>query len=690
MLLNIVMAHTKTYGWAKIQSLKKVESDKPKPLEYDDSREKRILEALMPFSRLKPQNNLTEVQIDNVTRKTSIAFLILPEWATKFPPYNVARLAAVTKQAGYKTYAYDLNAKAYKQHKHWPGLDFDPWSGTRDWKWRAPYYLTDLHPYMEKFFNNYIDKLIELDVTAVGFTLYYCNAEPTKWMAQELKRRKPDIKIIVGGPDTQNGFWQPEPYYDYIVTGEGEKLLLQVLSHIEEGLPLEKQMHLRQLEGERLNLDTVPVPDYSYFNHSDYDIPNGVNFELSRGCTAKCVFCNETHFWKYRGRMSSTVLTEILELYNTRGVDVIWFLDSLVNGNLKELRAFAKGIIASGAKISWTGYARCDERMDLEYLQDLADSGCIALSFGIESGSENVLKDMDKGVTVKEIEQNLRDCTTVGIEAFSTWVTGFPTETTQDFYETLTLIWRNRNTCLTHIPSGGGGYNVTVESIVGQNFKRFHIANATFEDNWIKDDFTNSKYHRMIRIKMFSILNEHLVNDKGIKFGDRPGIVKHFNLKLKDNKVNEIEFEKFDFNLIKSGISDFADSLMNEIFVILRLLYRTRGSYSIEINFNPNLDLSEFSERLGGDFHAVVKFDIDSDGNFTTHYDYKFKQKENAWSYFDYSGAKSVGIDRARKLSGLAENLEETKDQRYEYVMNTYPKIDLSFEHSGSMQGKWD
>lgn len=689
MRINIFMSKPEIYGWDKIQSLGKQEENRPKPLEYDDSREKRVMEALLPFARLKPQQNLTEVQIENVTRKTSVAFVLLPEWATKFPPYNVARLAAVAKQAGYKTYAFDLNAKAYRQHKKWAGLDFDPWSGTRDWKWRAPYYLTDLHPYMEKFLNSYVDKLLELDVTVVGFTLYYCNAEPTKWMAQELKRRKPDIKIIVGGPDTQNGFWQPEPYYDYIVTGEGEKLLLQVLSHIEQGFPLEKQMHLRQIEGERLNLDSVPAPDYSYFDFADYDIPNGVNFELSRGCTAKCVFCNETHFWKYRGRMSSSVVTEILDLYNNRGIDVIWFLDSLVNGNLKELRAFAKGIIASGAKISWTGYARCDERMDLEYLQDLADSGCIALSFGIESGSDNVLRDMDKGVNVKEIEQNLRDCAEVGIEAFSTWVTGFPTETTQDFYETMMLIWRNRNTCLTHIPSGGGGFNVTAESIVGQNFKRFNIAHATYEDNWIKDDFTNSKYHRMIRIKMFSIFVENLINDKGIKFGDRPGIINHFKLKFAHKQIQEIEFEKFDFNIVKSGISPFADSLMNEIFALLRLFYRTRGAFEIHIDFNPNLDLAEFSHRLGGDFHAFIDFAIDDEGNFQTNFSYKFKQQENAWQWFDYSTAKSVGIDRARKLSGPDAPTEDTWEERYRVTMDTYPKLDFSFQHAEMIKGKW-
>ena len=676
----------KNYGWYRIETLGKKPEIKDNT--YDDGREQRIIQALAPYARNKPHSNLTTVDIENITRNTSIAFVLLPEWATKFPPYNVARLAAVSKGAGYKTYAYDLNAKAFSDHQNWEGLDFDPWSGTRDWKWNAPYYMTDLHHYIEPFLLKYVEKLLEDKVTCVGFTLYYCNAEPTKWMAKELKRRNPDIKIIVGGPECHNGYWKPEPEYDYTVTGEGEKLLLEVLEHIESGAIAEKQMHLRQEEGERLDLDSLPPPDYSFFDQSDYMIPNGINFELSRGCTAKCVFCTETHFWKYRGRVSKGVVDEIVELYHTRGVDVVWFLDSLVNGNLKELRAFAKGIIASGIKISWTGYARCDERMDLAYLQDLADSGCIALSFGIESGAANVLKDMDKGTTVEEIEQNLNDCKLVGIEAFSTWVTGFPTETTQDFYETMTMLWRNRNSSLTYIPSGGGGFNVSPESITGQNPKRFHIAPMQYEDNWIHDNFTNSKYHRLVRIKIVSILVHNLVNERNIEFGDRYSIDKHYQIDFKNTTLKEIDYEQFDFSIIKPNINPLADSLVNEVWPLLRLLWRTRGAYKISIEFNPELDTKEFGNRLAGQLHSNINFKIDEDGNWTADFFFNLHQRDNPWSFFDFSYSTSVGSDRARKLSGIKNNTE-TFDEKYKNAMETYNPLNFSFSHHYKGTGKW-
>ena len=64
-------------------------------------------------------------------------------------------------------------------------------------------------------------------------------------------------------------------------------------------------------------------------------------------------------------------------LYYNKGTDVVWFIDSLVNGNLTELRAFAQGLIDRNIHIGWMGYARCDERMDDDYIQALAAAGIV-------------------------------------------------------------------------------------------------------------------------------------------------------------------------------------------------------------------------------------------------------------------------------------------------------------------------
>ena len=87
------------YGWQKIYALK--ESKPVAKLEEDyDAKHRKVLEALQPFARARPQGNLTQVEIIPATRNTSIVFMLLPEWAHNFPPYNIARLAAFSRDAG--------------------------------------------------------------------------------------------------------------------------------------------------------------------------------------------------------------------------------------------------------------------------------------------------------------------------------------------------------------------------------------------------------------------------------------------------------------------------------------------------------------------------------------------------------------------------------------------------------------
>lgn len=686
-----LMDNKKQSGYKKLFTLK-VSNPKPKVDTDFDDKHTKVMAAILPYARAKPQKNLVDVATEDISRKTSVMYMLLPQWAKMFAPYNVARLVALTKAAGYKTTAVDLNAKAGQEYSKWD-IDFDPWSSAREWKWLENTYHQELHKHLEPLLEKYLDHIGKVKPDVIGFSIYYCNEEPTKWMAKEIKKRYPNIIIMVGGPQCHQSYWTPIPEFDYIVSGEGEKMVLEILEEIESGVRPTEQKWLRQEDGQRLNLDALPRPDYSHFNFSEYAMPNGANAELSRGCVAKCVFCSETHFWKFRGRQATSIIDEVSDLYHNYGIDVIWFLDSLVNGNLNELRAFAKGVVARGLKIHWTGYARCDGRMDLDYFKDLADSGCLSLSYGIESGSNKVLQAMDKGVTVEEIEQNLRDGTTVGIEAFTNWIVGFPAEEHQDFYETLTLIWRNRNNNITDI-AGGHGFTIPPDTIVGQASEQYGIIKAYYLNNWIKEDFTNSKLHRLVRVKTFNILLHYLVTklDMGCS-GMRPTIESFYKLTVKNNTPLEMEFESFDFNIINTG-NKFADSLMNEIWPLLRLFWKAQGAYDIEIIFDPAQDLNEFSDRLAGNYTASYKFSIDEYGNWDADFDCVYKQDNNAWRYSDYSRADSVAASRARQLaepeSGGKSTWTMEKYKKHMTLLDELTLVDFSFEHKYIGTGNWN
>ena len=340
---------------------------------------------------------------------------------------------------------------------------------------------------------------------------------------------------------------------------------------------------------QRINIDALPVPDYSHFNFNDYQMPNGATTELSRGCVAKCVFCDETHFWKYRDRKSSSLLEELKHLYDN-GINYIWFLDSLVNGNLKELRKFTKGVVESDMKLGWSGYARCDGRMDLDFYKDMKASGCMTLCYGVESGSNKILADMNKGITVDEIEANFRDAEIVGIDAVIMLIPGFATERPQEFYESMITLWRIRNRRIDYIAAGQIALAISEESIIGHMREDFGVLLHSYGHNWITKNFDNSKVHRLIRVKILNIFLNNLVNKRGKDFSNRKTLEKHYKFEIEDPSIqNDIEQEIFDFDIIKPNTGNgLADTVVNEVWPLLRIFWRTRGAFKMELNFEQN------------------------------------------------------------------------------------------------------
>ena len=84
-----------------------------------------------------------EAQPIEITKKTSIVFVLIPSWSIRGPPYNLARLSALAEVNGYKTTSIDMNIVAHNDHVNW-GLDYDPWHTNRDWKWIYPNYHQDV------------------------------------------------------------------------------------------------------------------------------------------------------------------------------------------------------------------------------------------------------------------------------------------------------------------------------------------------------------------------------------------------------------------------------------------------------------------------------------------------------------------------------------------------------------------
>jgi len=173
--------------------------EKP-PEDLADARHMSMMKAIAPYAKPTVQKNLTPVYVDYKTRNTKLVLVLCPEWSPYMPPFSLARLSGVAKSAGYETLIMDLNVKAYRAHQEdWiPNnkLPFRLWDPAASWHWLGETYMKDIHPVLEPILEQAIQEIIEMNPQVVGFSMYYISEEPTKWMAQELKRRAPHMTLV--------------------------------------------------------------------------------------------------------------------------------------------------------------------------------------------------------------------------------------------------------------------------------------------------------------------------------------------------------------------------------------------------------------------------------------------------------------------------------------------------------------
>ena len=177
----------------------------------------------------------------------------------------------------------------------------------------------------------------------------------------------------------------------------------------------------------------------------------------------------------------------------------------------------------------------------------------------------------------------------------------------------------------------------------------------------------------------------------------------HVKIEFNANDVQkDIEYENFDYNIIKANINPFADSLINEIWVLLRMLWRARGGYKITILFDEELDMAEYGDRNAGPYWAKHDFEIDDQGLWSADFSFKFVQPDNELvkmprlPFFaqDYSTETVNPSIRARNIAKPTEWSWEGRnpEQFHELVEEEKwlnENIDFSFEFAWQGQGDW-
>ncbi|HLP44509.1 MAG TPA: radical SAM protein [Candidatus Kapabacteria bacterium] len=301
--------------------------------------------------------------------------------------------------------------------------------------------IVSFYQTLEKYI---LELLAQENPDVLGISVYKGTFAASLFGFQLTRERYPHIMTVMGGgifadqlatgSPNFNFFLESTPYIDKVIVGEGELLFLKLLKN--EFPAAQKVLTRSDINSTYLDITTVDIPDFSDFGLEYYSESAAYT---SRSCPFQCGFCAETVNWgKYRRKPAVQVVKEMNRLYEQYGSQLFLLTDSLLNPIIDEL---ANELIASPQALYWDGYIRADkETCDLEKTILWRRGGLYRARLGIESGSEHVLKLMDKRLTPPQIKAALFGLSQAGIKTSTYWVIGYPGETEADFQDTLNIL----------------------------------------------------------------------------------------------------------------------------------------------------------------------------------------------------------------------------------------------------------
>jgi radical SAM superfamily enzyme YgiQ (UPF0313 family) len=315
-------------------------------------------------------------------------------------------------------------------------------------------------------------------------------------IAQSIKAHDPSIITVLGGGYVNTELRElAEPrvfdYFDYVMLDDGERPLLALLEHLEGQRPrLNLVRTFARVEGK-----------VRYFNNSEPDVPftevgtptwDGLPLDrylslldmlnpmhrlwsdgrwnkltVAHGCYwKKCSFCDVSldYIGRYDGAPAELLVDRIEEIIAETGQTGFHFVDEAAPP--KALKSLADELQKRNRAISWWGNIRFEKSFTPELCNQLADSGCIAISGGLEVASDRLLKLMKKGVSVDQVARVTRAFSDAGILVHAYLMYGFPTQTTQDTVDALEYVrqlfaegciqsgYFHRFACTVHSPVG--------------------------------------------------------------------------------------------------------------------------------------------------------------------------------------------------------------------------------------------
>jgi len=294
------------------------------------------------------------------------------------------------------------------------------------------------------------------DLRLVGVSCMSRYTPFLKGVADTVKAANPACRVIVGGP---HAILSPEttvayPNIDFVCYGEGEHSVEALIQVLEKGGTDYSGIPGILFKDKGRIVRTLPAPAIGFYD-IDYRLLDRriessfgqyIQVLTGRGCSYHCTFCfNAVRAEKWRPRPAAEVARELEAIVDRYDPKVVYFRDENFFQSKQRTRDFIRIYKEKGFRFRWRATCRADYLNDgylnPDVLKDLADINCEALKFGLESGSERVLRGIKKKLKISQIERAvrwLRD--EPRITKYYSFLIGMPGETLADYKSTLRLV----------------------------------------------------------------------------------------------------------------------------------------------------------------------------------------------------------------------------------------------------------
>jgi len=309
--------------------------------------------------------------------------------------------------------------------------------------------------------------IVEFQPEYIGITCLTPGRKKALTVARVAKEIIPHITVVLGGPHPTIMWKQMLEHYpdiDYIVIGEGEITFLELVQSQTDpslipGLVFRRHGQIVKTPPRKYaeDLDQLPFPAWhlidlhrypargeGYFRGIDLAREPRISVIFSRGCTGHCDFCSTWWIWKgWRHRSAVNMVDELQLLKERHGMRHFCFADDAMTVDRTSIIALCHELIVRKLNIAFRLTTRTD-CVDKEMLHLLSKAGCYRISFGIETGSPELLKKMSKENDIATSEQAIALCKDAGIKVTALMIIGNVGESEHTIRETVAFLRRTK------------------------------------------------------------------------------------------------------------------------------------------------------------------------------------------------------------------------------------------------------